>query len=306
MGGFIELKVLSAGLKVLSAELGDVMVDARYRLFHGDCLDILPTLEAGSVDAVICDPPYGTTDCSWDSAIPFAPMWSGIKHVLKAKSAVVLFAGQPFTSALVMSNPKWFRYDLVWQKDQATGGLNANRMPLRSHEDILIFYDGLPTYNPQMFDYRNSRFKLGEKNTLSVNAKNNPQKDVYGDTGLEGKRIHWFENGQRYPLSVVYCSSKFRSSDNANITSKLHPTQKPVALLEYLIRTYTNEGDVVLDFTMGSGTTGVAAMNTGRRFVGVEMDAGYYAIAQERIGNAAGDYRATAKEEARGMKALFW
>jgi site-specific DNA-methyltransferase (adenine-specific) len=278
------LKVLSAELKVLSGV--NVMIDARYRLFHGDCLEILPTLPARSVDAVICDPPYGTTACAWDSVIPLEPMWAAIRHVLKSCGAVVLFGSQPFTSALVMSNPKFFKYCWVWDKKLTVNFLNAHKQPLRQTEDIVVFYKEQCTYNPQLETRGLPRNKGG------YNKPNGSENyGIYHNVDSFNNIYH--------PTNLIKIS-------NAQQVGKLHPTQKPVALMEYLIRTYTNEGDVVLDFTMGSGTTGVAAMNTGRRFVGVEMDAGYYAIAQERIGNAAGDYRPTAKEEARGMKALFW
>jgi len=241
-----------------------------YTLFQGDCLDILLTLRPGSVDAVICDPPYGTTACAWDSVIPFAPMWAGIKHVLKPRGAVALFGSQPFTSALVMSNPGWFKWADVWNKTQATGHLNAYIMPMRQHEDILIFASGRVAFNPQFTD--------------------KPQKDIRPFSG----RAETASYGKFNPAaartvceSVSFPRSIIRFA-NANIgEAGFHPTQKPVALMEYLIRTYTNEGDTVLDFTMGSGTTGVAAMHTGRKFVGIEMDAGYFAIAKERIAKAA-------------------
>lgn len=251
---------------------------SEYTLIHGDCLDILPTLAAGSVDAVICDPPYGTTACAWDSVIPFAPMWAGIKHVLKPKGAVALFGSQPFTSALVMSNPGWFRYEWIYKKRRVTGFLNANRRPMSAHENIIIFGESEPIYNPQ--------FRVGAIHKRNREEKHNQNTNVYGafvSTGIEMTDFY-------YPQSV----EEFGADPETTVTRahrpgkiERHPTQKPVALMEYLIRTYTNEGDTVLDFTMGSGTTGVAAMHTGRKFVGIEMDAGYFGIAQERIRKAA-------------------
>lgn len=249
-----------------------------YRLYQGDCLDILPTLGAGSVDAVVTDPPYGTTACAWDSVIPFAPMWTGIKHVLKPRGAAVLFGSQPFTSALVMSNVEWFKYDLVWEKSIATGFLNANRMPLRGHESILVFSENaVGTFNPQKLSLDFPSFKKNNTRTRGT--------DNYGDFGLNVSTGSL--DGSRYPRSIFYIRSEpeFFNSTSSGLT--VHPTQKPVALMEYLIRTYTNEGDTVLDFTMGSGTTGVAALLTGRKFIGVELDAEYFAIAQERIEKAA-------------------
>lgn len=235
-----------------------------YQLFQGDCLEILPTLKAGSVDAVICDPPYGTTACAWDSVIPFGPMWDGIRHVLRPKGATVLFGSQPFTSALVMSNPGWFRYDLVWEKTVISGFLDANRRPLLDKEDVLVFSDGQTIYNPQKTEGKSHR--NGTRQRSKFPAVYNGFHATTTTTTYFPKRIVRIANGR---------------------SEGQHPTQKPVALLEYLIRTYTNEGDTVLDFTMGSGTTGVAAMHTGRKFIGVETDAGYFATAQERIEKAA-------------------
>lgn len=238
-----------------------------YTLYHGDCLDVLPTLEAGSVDAVICDPPYGTTACKWDSVISFAPMWAEIKRLLKPRGACVLFGSQPFTSALVMSNPAWFRCEWVWEKDQGTGYLNANRQPMKAHENIIVFAAGEHRYNPQKMlgtPYRTTRGSVG---------------GFVRDKTVGGYIT--ISNGERYPKSVVRFEGEMG----------LHPTQKPLALLEYLVRTYTDEGDTVLDFTMGSGTTGHACMNLRRRFIGIEMDAEYYAIAERRIMDAADPLR---------------
>jgi len=232
-----------------------------YRLYQGDCLDIMPTLEAGSIDAVVTDPPYGTTACKWDSVIPFAPMWKGVKHVLKERGACVLFGSQPFTSALVMSNVEWFKYDWIWNKNLPTGFLDAKRRPMNDYETISIFSNGATVYNPQ---------------NLTKKKKKKHRKEgtsVYGRFGLN------YESSEygNFPRRVIRFS---------RVNNTVHPTQKPIALLEYLIKTYTNEGDTVLDFTMGSGTTGVACMNTGRNFIGIELDPDYYAIAQERIEEA--------------------
>lgn len=234
------------------------------QLMHGDCLDILPTLPDASVDAVICDPPYGTTACKWDSVIPFEPMWRELKRLIKPRGAVVLFGSQPFTSALVMSNPGWFRAAWVWEKQKPTNFLQAKRQPLRAHEDVVVFSDSAMRYNPQGLQLVN--VKSGRKNK----AARGVYRDVPG--------ADYVQTVGNYPRTVL----KFDTD-----TSNPHPTAKPVALMEYLIRTYTDAGDVVLDFTMGSGTTGVACVNTGRRFIGIERDAGYFAIAERRIAEAA-------------------
>jgi len=239
-----------------------------YQLYNADCLDVLSTLAPQSVDAVICDPPYGTTACKWDSVIPFAPMWAGIKRVLKPRGACVLFGSQPFTSALVMSNPKCFRHEWIWNKGYSQNFVRCKHEPLKQHENIIIFSDGDGTYNPQMSHgspYTNRRSAAPSLLRAST-------------SGGATKANITINRGIRYPTAHI------------NIQrvkgKRLHPTQKPLALLEYLVKTYTNAGDTVLDFTMGSGTTGHACGNLGRKFIGIEMDAGYFAIAQERIATA--------------------
>ena len=246
-----------------------------YTLHHGDCLEVMPTLAAGSVDAVICDPPYGTTACKWDSVIPFAPMWEQITRLLKPRGACVLFGSQPFTSALVMSNPAWFKWADVWHKTQARGHLNAQIMPLREHEDIIIFGRSRVTYNPQL-----TQKPAADRRPDTRRTK---QAGVYGTHKLEPSRT--ISPEESYPRSVI------RFANPNNKENGLHPTQKPLALLEYLVKTYTDKGETVLDFTMGSGTTGHACMNLGRRFIGIEQDAGYFALAQERIADAADPLR---------------
>jgi site-specific DNA-methyltransferase (adenine-specific) len=243
-------------------------------LHLGDCLDLLSTLEAGSVDAIIADLPYGTTACKWDAVIPFEPMWREFRRVTKPNAAIVLTASQPFTTTLIASNIKDFRYCWVWDKvNKCTGALNANRMPMKRHEDIAVFYQASPTYNKQPL----MKPRIG-------GGKGGKFGKVYA--GDETPRIGGsvratIEDVPHNPVSIL--SIKAAGNNNQN---GLHPTQKPVALMEYLIRTYTNEGEVVLDPTMGSGTTGVACVNTGRRFIGIERDAGYFAIAQRRITEA--------------------
>ncbi len=234
-------------------------------LHLGDCLDVMQDIPDGSVDMVMTDPPFGTTACKWDVVIPFEPMWAQLKRIVKPNGAIVLMASQPFTSALVMSNVAMFRYDLKWIKTQATGFYNANRMPLRAHEDILVFYRSLPSYNPQKTDGKPYVQKRGSAS------------NVYQGKDLS---VTVNETGMRHPLSWRVFQ---RDAD------KTHPTQKPVALMEYLIKTYTNPGETVLDFTCGSGTTGVAAANTARRFIGIERDPDYFQIAQARIQKAQAD-----------------
>lgn len=262
-----------------------------YTLYLGDCLDILPGLEAGSVDAVIADIPYGTTACKWDSVIPFEPMWAGIKHVIKERAAVVLFGSQPFTSALVMSNPKWFKYCWVWDKRVSGSFANAKYAPLKTHEDICVFGVSKVKYVPQMI-LRDKPLKIGGVKSGSTQGG---EAIVYNEAKLSSKKIYICA----YPKSIKY----FLPRGNGN--RGLHPTQKPTHLMEYLIKTYTNPGDTVLDFTFGSGTTGVAAMRTGRRFIGIELDPDYFRVAEQRIKNAAGDYVMTDKELATGQMPLL-
>ena len=234
------------------------------RLMLGDCIERMAEIEPGSVDLVLTDPPYGTTACKWDAVIPFQPMWTAVRRVLKPNGAAVFTASQPFTSALVMSNPGEFKHEWVWEKNKATGHLNANRRPMRAHEDVLVFSSAQPLYRPQITD--------GHRPMNCYTQSGNG--DCYGATN----RPSGGGSTKRYPRSV----QSFAVVNNDS-PEKHHPTQKPVALMEYLIRTYTNEGETVLDFTMGSGTTGVACANTGRKFIGIERDPDYFKIAEQRI-----------------------
>lgn len=227
------------------------------RLMHGDCLELMAQIPDGSVDMILCDLPYGTTQNKWDSVIPFEPRWAHYKRI--CKGAIVLAAQPPFDKVLGASNIGMLRYEWIWKKEAGTGFLNAKKAPLKDHENLLVFYAKPTTYNPQM----RTGFKP-YKITKGGETEN------YGASGV----VTTESNGGRYPLTVIEFP---RDRD------KLHPTQKPVALMEYLIRTYTNEGETVLDNCMGSGTTGVACVNTGRKFVGIEKDAKYFAIASERI-----------------------
>ena len=232
-------------------------------LYLGDCVEVMRGLDAGSVDAVIADPPYGTTACKWDSVIPFAPMWEQLRRVVKPSAAIVLFASQPFTSALVMSNPKEFRYEWVWDKKLSSGHLNTKYRPLLRHETIAVFAQERPTYSPQM--------RTGAMRHKEIGGKFS---ECYGS-----QRVVININDQYHPTSILEFS-------NANRRSNVHPTQKPVDILAYLVRTYTNPGETVLDFCFGSGTTGVACIQENRRFIGIEQDPAYYAIAERRIAAA--------------------
>ena len=240
-------------------------------LHLGDCLDVMQGIPDGLVDMVMTDPPFGTTACRWDSVIPFEPMWAQLKRIVKPNGAIVLMASQPFTSALVMSNVGMFKYCWTWQKPKGTGHLNAKKMPMRDKEDVLVFYAEQCTYNPQMTVGTPYKNKAGDP------AKSTSMTESYG--AYTNERTD--NLGTRYPKQVLAMPVVERNS--------IHPTQKPVALMEYLIRTYTNPGETVLDFTMGSGTTGVAAANTGRRFIGIERDTDYFTAASARIQKAQAD-----------------
>lgn len=236
-----------------------------YELFLGDCLEHLPKLPDKSVDMVLCDLPYGTTMNKWDSVIDLGALWEQYERVCKDNAAILLFAQIPFSVTLGASNIKWLRYEYIFKKNIATGYMNANKMPLKAHEQILVFYKHLPTYNQQ----RRSGYENYTRST--------PCYSTNYDRLME-RTPTVVKDGTRCPIDVI----------SFDMERGLHPTRKPVPLLEWLIRTYTNEGELVLDNTMGIGSTGVAAINTGRRFVGMEIDKGYYDIALQRIQEASG------------------
>lgn len=235
-------------------------------LLHGDCLEKMQDIADGSVDAIITDPPYGTTACKWDSVIPFEPMWEQLNRIIKPDGVIVLFGNEPFSSLLRVSNIKTYKYDWVWQKSHATGHLNSKKQPMREHENIMVFYKSQTTYNPQ---FRAKKYI--DRRTKSGNAKTNS----YGDF-KQVKRGLPTDLG--YPKTIQYFATPFKGGEAGK-----HPTQKPTTLMEYLIRTYTNENETVLDFTMGSGSTGVACVNTNRQFIGIEKDDNYFKIACKRI-----------------------
>jgi len=247
--------------------MNDIRTDSVW-LMKGDCLERMKEIESGSVDLILTDPPYGTTACKWDSVIDLPLMWEQLKRIIKPSGAIVMTASQPFTTILIASNIVDFRHNLVWDKVSPTGHLNAKKKPLLRHEDVVLFSKakhGVFTYNPQMRKgaYRN---KSPKRSTDEVVGR------CYGTV----KHTQDNFNDDYYPTSVYELST-------ANRLEKLHPTQKPIALMEYLIKTYTNEGETVLDFTFGSGTTGVACMNTNRKFIGVERDDKYFDIGSKRI-----------------------
>ena len=243
-------------------------------LFHGDCLEKLKEIAPGSVDMVLADLPYGTTACKWDEVIPFDSLWLEIERVSKETAALVFFGSEPFSSQLRISNLKRFKYDWIWDKVQPTGQLTAKIMPMKQHEIISVFYKSRPTYNRQMSDRAKRDIRLN-----SVRNKNNQTNKVSMDHvgGITHKYSSDYDPTKVNPKSIL------RFSKQPTRTKNLHPTQKPVELLEYLIKTYTNEGDTVLDPTMGSGSTGVACRKLNRRFIGIEKEKKYFDIAKERI-----------------------
>lgn len=239
------------------------MGELTVNLILGDCLERMREIPSGSVDMILCDLPYGTTQNKWDYVIPFEPLWSEYWRVIKRNGAVVLTAQSPFDKVLGCSQIKFLRYEWIWRKESGTGFLNARRAPLKDHENVLVFYRGLPTYNPQAHAGKAYKGRVSSRNLSSAN---------YGETSNKGSEVVSYSG--RMPKTVL---------DFHRDRPSIHPTQKPVALMEYLIRTYTNEGETVLDNCMGSGTTGVACVRTGRNFIGIERDEGYFQIAKERI-----------------------
>jgi DNA modification methylase len=234
------------------------------KIINGECIHEMSKIPNGTIDMILCDLPYGTTQCKWDTIIPFDDLWEQYVRIIKPNGAIVLTASQPFTSNLVMSKPNLFRYSLVWEKSKSTGYLNSKKMPMRSHEDILVFYKNLPTYNPQMT--QGIPYDKGKANRpTDVYREQKGEIHVKNDTGL------------RYPRSVQY----FKTAESEG--KVYHPTQKPISLMEWLIKTYTNENDIVLDNCVGSGTTAIAAIRTKRRYIGIELDVDFYNITNQRI-----------------------
>ncbi len=235
---------------------------------------------------MLCDLPYGNTNAAWDKKVSMLPLWEQYDRVCKANAAILLFAQQPFGAELIMSNKKYFRYEIIWQKTNPGGFLNANKMPMKNHENILVFYKKLPNYHPiKSLIPENTGDKRGRKRKGSVYCP--------GGIYRAHKNHEWIEDGTRYPTDVICFSNQNGAYWGDTKSAAEHPAKKPVPLLEYLIKTYTNEGDVILDNCMGSGSTGVACVNTGRDFIGIEKDEKYFSIAQERIERARGQLRLT-------------
>lgn len=240
---------------------------SKVKLINGDCLQAMNDIPNQSIDMILCDLPYGTTKNKWDSVIDLNALWEQYCRIIKDNGAIVLFAQTPFDKVLGSSNLKMLKYEWIWEKTQATGHLNAKKMPMKAHENILVFYKKPPTYNPQKTTGHERKVSKAEHKVNSKKTTN------WGEYGLTT-----YDSTERYPRDVLKFPKDIQKS-------ALHPTQKPVALLQYLIRTYTNEGNVVLDNTMGSGSTGVAAVLSNREFIGIELDVTYFDIAKQRIEN---------------------
>ncbi len=243
------------------------MSEGKKEILLGDCLELMKDIPNGSIDMILCDLPYGTTACKWDTIIPFDKLWEQYERIIKTNGAIVLTASQPFTSALVMSNPKMFKYEWIWIKNRGSNFASVKKMPIKEHETVLVFYKNSPTYNPQMQERTGGgidRVKKPFKQT----------RDKISEHGVEVKGAEWLGE-LRYPSSW----QKF------NCEVGFHPTQKPVTLFEYLIKTYTNEGELVLDNTAGSGTTAIACLNTKRQFIVMEKEQKYYDMILKRVGD---------------------
>ena len=245
------------------------MSEEKKEILLGDCLELMKDIPDASIDMVLCDLPYGTTACKWDTIIPFEPLWKQYERIIKPNGAIVLTASQPFTSALVMSNPKLFKCEWIWEKQKASNFMSMKYQPAKYHENILVFGKGTITYNPKMWTIQDD--KMDKRKTV-----NNPNtnKDCHLGNIVRTRKK---DDGSRYPKSIL----KIDKSINGNI----HPTQKPVALFEYLINTYSNENDLVLDNCAGSGTTAIACLNTNRQFIVMEKEQKYYDIILKRVGD---------------------
>jgi len=245
------------------------------KLYKGDCLIESDKIESGSVDLILTDLPYGTTNRNkWDVVIPFDKMWNFVNRVKKKNTAILFFSDEPFTSELILSNRNHFKQRITWDRDRGSGFLNAKKMLLKQTEDICLFYEKPPIYNPQMMEADPDRIRPFKKDRPTSNESTN-----YGSTNNLNYSKD-YDNTKRYPTNLIKFSSMTKE---CNPKHRMHPTQKPIEMLEWLIKTYTNEGMTVLDFTMGSGSTGVACKNTNRNFTGIEMNEEYLKIAEQRI-----------------------
>ena len=267
---------------MVKSEVIKILENKKYELFRGNCINVMDDLihNGIKVNSVICDIPYGTTACSWDEIIPFEEMWDKLNKITYDNSPIVLFSSQPFETKLINSNINNFREEIIWLKNKSASGMAAKQKHLKVHENIVVFAKtGTYTYNPQKWEVKEKEF-LTQRKTMSIYGESN---NVYGNL----KRNRKPDDGTRNPISVVAykvpitpAKTKTYSED---IDIRLHPTQKPLLLMEYLVNTFSNENDIVLDFTMGVATTGVACMNTNRKFIGIELDENYFNIAKERI-----------------------
>lgn len=239
-----------------------------FQIYNSDCLEKLKDIPDGSIDLILADPPYGTTRCKWDVVIPFAPLWQELNRVIKTNGAILIFSAQPFTTDLINSNRKNFRYEIIWEKTQRTGFLNANRMPLKAHENIIVFYKHLPVYNPQKV--------MSDKSKIGKHYRSGNRSSLYGKCNDR----YYVDDGLRYPSDVVLVP---KENNRSRTCEKKHQSEKPVSLLEYLIKTYSQENDTVLDFSMGSGSTGIACLNTNRNFIGIEKDTDIFNSATKRL-----------------------
>ena len=246
------------------------------KLYKGECLEAMKLIPSESVDAIITDPPYGTTACKWDSVIDFKLMWEQLNRIIKPNGAIVLFGFEPFSSALRMSNIKNYKYDWIWIKNRPTGTMLAKIQPMRNVENILVFYKSQPKYNRQMIKRTPEEFKKSYRKNNSESKNGEQMRYTKNPLIRQSEDRQWYKP----PIQTLYYNSDSKRN------GKSHPTQKPIALMEYLIKTYTNENETVLDFTMGSGSTGVACVNTNRNFIGIEMDDKYFDIAKQRIKEA--------------------
>lgn len=242
--------------------------------YFGDCLDIMKDIPDEYIDMILCDLPYGTTKCSWDSIIDLNNLWEQYKRIIKPNGAILLFAQTPFDKVLGASNLSMLRYEWIWEKTSASGHLNAKKMPMKAHENILVFYKHLPTYNPEKTQGHVRKISSAKNRAMCIERRNKKESYIYNKEYAD--KVNGYDSTERYPRSVI----KFKS-DKQKLA--LHETQKPLALCEYLIKTYTNEGDVVLDNAAGSGTTGLAAKNLNRNFIMMENDPKFYLMCVDRV-----------------------
>ena len=249
-------------------------MDNYFKLFEGDCIEVMKKIEDKSIDMILCDLPYGTTKCKWDIIIPFEPLWEQYNRIIKDNGVIALFGCEPFTSKLRMSNIKNYKYDWYWNKVQGTGFSACKKQPLRVIEIISIFYKKQPTYYPQM----RTREKIIDSTNWKQDKRISENSRFTSTNNSLSRKVY----DKKYPINYIEIN---RASNECNNTKRLHPTQKPIELLEYLIKTYTNEGELVLDNCMGSGSTAIACLNTNRKFIGIELDENYYNIAFNRIYN---------------------